>query len=241
MTLSKSIIRRYSAKTHIGLARPVNEDAILALPMIGLWAVADGMGGHQGGDFASQTVIDALAALPQELPPEALLRRIRAALHDAHVMIQTEAARRGKKVMGTTVVLLALSSDHFLCLWSGDSRLYRLRADRLEMISQDHSVVGALLSAGQISAQQAELHAQSNQITRAIGVGTVPGLDKRRGAVAPGDRFVLCSDGLTRYADDATLRQLMRDSPIETLADELLRVALDGGAADNISVIAVET
>lgn len=240
MPLSTSPTRRYSAKTHIGLVRSVNEDAILALPGLGLWAVADGMGGHQGGDFASQTVIDALSGLPADLPPADLPGGIRAALHRAHTRIQQEAVRRGHSIIGTTVVALALSGTHFLCLWAGDSRLYRLRGHRLEMISQDHSVVGQLVAAGQMTWDQAEHHAQSNQITRAVGVGAVPGIEKRRGAVTPGDRFLLCSDGLTKYADDATLTRLMREAELDTLADELLRVALAGGAADNVSVIAVD-
>lgn len=240
MTLFNSAPRQYSAKTHIGLVRSVNEDAILALPGLGLWAVADGMGGHQGGDFASQTVIDALAALPADLPPADLPAGIRDALHHAHAQIQHEAVRRGHAIIGTTVVVLALSGAHFLCLWAGDSRLYRLRGDWLEMISQDHSVVGQLVAAGQMSWDEAEHHAQSNQITRAVGVGAVPEIEKRRGAVAPGDRFLLCSDGLTKYAGHATLERLMREAELDTLADELLRVALAGGAADNVSVIAVD-
>ncbi|WP_299654836.1 PP2C family serine/threonine-protein phosphatase [uncultured Tateyamaria sp.] len=240
MSPIKTSSQRYSAKTHMGLVRPVNEDAILALPSLGLWAIADGMGGHQGGDFASQTVIDALSSLPEDLPPASLPGRIRDALHQAHRDIQAEAARRGSAIIGTTVVLLVVSGDHFLCLWAGDSRLYRLRGGMLEMISEDHSVVGELVAAGQLTWDQAEHHAQNNQITHAIGVGSVPGIEKRRGAIVPGDRFLLCSDGLTKYANEAMLKRIMQDAPLDTLADELMRVALAGGGADNISVIAVE-
>lgn len=240
MPQSKALTRRYSAKTHVGFVRPVNEDAILALPHLGLWAVADGMGGHQGGDFASQTVVDALSALPMELPPEALPGRIRQTLHQAHKDIQAEATRRGNAIIGTTVVLLVLADDHFLCLWAGDSRLYRLRGETLEMISVDHSVVGELVAAGQLSWDQAERHAQSNQITHAVGVGSEPGIEKRRGEVAPGDRFLLCSDGLTKYANEATLKRFLQQGAPETVAEKLMRIAFDGGAADNISVIVVD-
>lgn len=238
--MTRPITRRFSARTHIGLIRPVNEDAILAMPDLGLWAVADGMGGHGGGDFASQCVMDALANVPQDSSPETLPARIRAALEQAHADIQTEATRRGKHTMGSTVVVMALAGTHFLCLWSGDSRLYRLRDGRLERISQDHSVVAALVMAGQLTWEAAADHPQSNQITQAVGVGETPGIEKRRGAVASGDRFLLCSDGLTRYASDQVLARMMRETAIETIADALLRIALDGGAADNVSIIAIE-
>ncbi|MEP2639841.1 protein phosphatase 2C domain-containing protein [Roseobacter sp.] len=238
--MTQTMMRRFSARTHIGLIRPVNEDAIFAMPDLGLWAVADGMGGHGGGDFASQSVVDALAALPADPSPDTLPARLRAALGQAHAEIQCEAARRGKRTMGSTVVVLVLAGAHFLCLWSGDSRLYRLRDGRLDQITQDHSVVAALVSAGQLTQEAAADHPQSNQITQAVGVGPVPGIEKRRGAVARGDRFLLCSDGLTRYASDKVLARVMRETPIATLADALLHIALDGGAADNVSVIVVE-
>lgn len=237
---SMTSLYRFSAETHVGLVRSVNEDAILALPELGLWAVADGMGGHQGGEFASQTVIDALATLPPDLPAQALPARIRAAVQAAHQTIRAEAAHQGGVVMGATVVLLVLAQGHFLCLWAGDSRLYRLRDGRIEMISLDHSVVGEMVAAGMMTWDAAEQHAHANQITRAVGVGEALEIDKRRGAVVPGDRFLLCSDGLTKYATEALLEEIIATTPIETLAAELLRVALAGGAADNVSVIAIE-
>ncbi|WP_299963750.1 protein phosphatase 2C domain-containing protein [uncultured Roseobacter sp.] len=240
MITAKTKTRRYSARTHIGHVRTVNEDAILALPQLGLWAVADGMGGYAGGDVASQTVIDALAGLPTDLTAPALPDRIRAELHAAHHRIRHEAARHRVATMGTTIILLALAEDHFLCLWAGDSRLYRLRQGRLAQISEDHSVVQAMVAAGQISRTEAACHPQRNQITRAIGIGTDPGVEKRRGAATAGDRFLLCSDGLTSHVDDLGLERLMRETPIDSLANTLIKQALAGGGADNVSVIAVE-
>lgn len=232
--------RRFSARTHVGLHRKVNEDAILALPQLGLWAISDGMGGHAGGDFASQTVVDTLSRLSPDLDPPEIMHAARAALHAAHDTIRAEAARRGDHVIGATAVLLALSDAHFMCLWAGDSRLYRLRAGRVEMISVDHSIVGELVEAGQMTWADAEHHPHSNQITRAVGFGDVLDIDKRRGDTQPGDRFLLCSDGLTKYADAPLLERLMADTPIEDLADRLVQVALDGGGADNVSIIAVD-
>lgn len=240
MTFSTTTHRSYSAKTHVGLVRKVNEDSILALPQLGLWAISDGMGGHTGGDFASQTVVDTLAALPQDLPPADMMRAARMSLYTAHSMIRKEATRRGDVLIGATVVFLALSNEHFMCLWAGDSRLYRLRGTQFEMVSVDHSVVGELVEAGHITWAQAKHHPQSNQITRAIGIDDTLELDKRRGEVMPGDRFLLCSDGLTQYADDATLCRHLMQTPVETIADTLIQIALDGGAADNVSVIVIE-
>ncbi|MEM0923750.1 MAG: protein phosphatase 2C domain-containing protein [Pseudomonadota bacterium] len=233
--------RRYSARTHVGLVRSVNEDAVLAIPELGIWVVSDGMGGHDGGDYASQSVTEALAMIPLDLDPASTMHAAREALQIAHRNIRQEAARRGGATIGATVVVLVLAGEHFVCLWAGDSRLYRLRSGRIEMLSSDHSVVGELVEQGQLTWDEAELHPHSNQITRAVGVGEELVIDKRRGDALPGDRFLLCSDGLTKYAGEATLQHFLANSPIETVADGLLQVALDGGGADNISIVVVET
>ncbi|SHN13128.1 PP2C family protein-serine/threonine phosphatase [Roseibium suaedae] len=232
--------RGHSATTHTGFVRKVNEDAILARPDLGLWAVSDGMGGHAGGDYASQTVVDALNSLPAGLDPASVMQEARRALFEAHEHIKAEAHRRAQGTIGATVVLLVLSEQHFMCLWAGDSRLYRLRQGTLSMISFDHSVVGELVEQGRLTWDEAANCAGSNQITRAVGVGDELEIDKRRGDILPGDRFLLCSDGLSQYADEATLSHYLTGHPIETVADGLLSVALAGGASDNVSVIAVE-
>ena len=233
-------LRRYSEKTHVGQVRKVNEDAILSLPHLGVWVVSDGMGGHAGGDFASQTVINTLAILPQDLAPGEVMHAARNSLQMAHQTIQHEASIRGNVTIGATVVLLVLSEEHFMCLWVGDSRLYRLRGDVLERISMDHSVVGELVEAGQLTWEQAEHHPHGNQITRAVGVDETLEIDKRRGDVLPGDRFLLCSDGLTKYVDDQALRDHLMRASTDTAAEQLTQIALDGGADDNVSVIVVE-
>lgn len=233
-------IRAHSARTHVGRVRKVNEDSILLRPDIALWVVSDGMGGHIGGEFASQAIVEALNELPSDLQPADVMTEARTALHQAHARIKDEAGRRAQGTIGATVVLLALSHEHFLCLWVGDSRLYRLREGVLSMVSFDHSVVGELVEQGQMTWEEADKSDISNQITRAVGVGDVLEIDKRRGNILPGDRFLLCSDGLSQYANDQLLRQYLMEKPIDTLADDLLAVALSAGASDNVSVIAVE-
>lgn len=231
---------RHSAASHVGLVRRVNEDSVLSLPDRKLWVVADGMGGHSAGDFASQTVVEAAAMLPAGLSPRDKLRALREAFVGAHDAIRVEAERLGVPVIGAAVVALLLTDGHFVCLWAGDCRLYRFRDGGIELLTTDHSVVAELVVAGQLSWDEAELHPQSNAITRAVGVGDALDLDKVQGEVQPGDRYLLCSDGLTKYAGFETLRRTAACAPLETVADALLQVALRGGGADNISAIVVD-
>ena len=213
---------RFSATTHVGLKRKVNEDSILTLPDHRIWAVADGMGGHAGGDFASQTVVDSIAMIQPDLPPGEMIRALREAIDRAHAAILREA------------------DGHFAAFWAGDSRLYRLQSGSIELLTTDHSVVAGLVLAGQLSWDEAERHPQSNAVTRAVGVGEALELDKVRGELFPGDRFLLCSDGLTKYATFATLERVLGTEPIETVADALQQIALEGGGADNISIIVID-
>ena len=229
---------RFNAKTHVGRVRKVNEDSILVLPDQQIWVVSDGMGGHEGGDYASRVVVDSIAVLPQMAATEKL-GQIRQALQSAHRTIVHEASVRGA-TMGATVVALVLADGHFGALWAGDSRLYRLRDGRMELLTTDHSVVAALVEAGQLNWDEAGKHPQSNAITRAVGVGDDLELDKIRGEARPGDRFLLCSDGLNKYASIAELGAAVNRVPIEVVTDNLVQMALDRGGADNVSVIVVD-
>ena len=231
---------RYSATTHVGKVRKVNEDSILTMPEHAVWVVSDGMGGHEAGDYASRAVVDAIAMIEPDLEPREMVQALRGAIRRAHEVIVGEAADRGAGTIGATVVTLILTNGHFAAFWAGDSRLYRLRGGKIEMLTTDHSVVAELVVAGQMSWDEAELHPHSNAITRAVGVGEDLELDKIRGDALPGDRFLLCSDGLTKYATFEVLRRAMTETGIETVVDKLLQIALDGGGADNISIIVVD-
>ena len=231
---------RYNAKTHVGLKRHVNEDAVLALPEQDIWVVSDGMGGHDAGDYASHLIADTIAAIPCGLDPTERMHALREAIARAHTDILKEAESRGRGVIGATVAALMLAQGHFVALWAGDSRVYRLRDGEIEMLTTDHSAVAAFVAAGTMTWDEAEQHPHSNAITRAVGVGDVLELDKVRGETAPGDRFLLCSDGLTKYATFGILQKALREMPLETVADHLVSLALAGGGADNISVIVVD-
>ncbi len=231
---------RHSAVSHVGHVRQVNEDSILVLPDQKIWVVSDGMGGHAAGDLASQTVVDAVATLPLDSAPGDMMQALRRALQGAHRSILEEIDRRGGGTMGATVVAFMVANGHFVCFWAGDSRLYRLRGGALELLTTDHSVVAEMVLAGEMTWDEAEHHPQSNAITRAVGVGEVLELDKVRGEVAPGDRYLLCSDGLNKYAGFDVLQRAMNGVPIETVSEKLLGIALDGGGADNISIIVID-
>lgn len=231
---------RYIATTHRGNVRAVNEDSVLALPDAGVWLVSDGMGGHQGGQFSSQTVADSVAMLIPDASGGLDAKAVVKAINSAHGIIRREAERIGVQVMGATVVALILKDDHYVGLWSGDSRLYRLRGDDLDMLSTDHSAVAELVLAGRMTWDEADHSPLSNQITQAVGVGEDPGLEGVEGTVESGDRFLLCSDGLTKYANRETMRDIMADVSIERVGEKLLGIALDGGGDDNISLVVVD-
>ena len=231
---------RYSVQTHVGHRRKVNEDAVLALPELNIWLVSDGMGGHAAGDYASRLIADMAAGIPLDLAPADRLSALRDTIQEAHRVIRAEAEVQGIDVIGATVVGLLLADGHFAALWAGDSRLYRLRDGEIEMLTTDHSVVAALVEAGQMSWDEAEHHPQSNAITRAVGVGDELELEKIRGDIAPGDRFLICSDGLTKYATFEMLRRALTSQPIEMICDHLIQTALAGGGADNITAAVVD-
>ncbi len=230
---------RFSAVTHVGKVRKVNEDAILALPEQKIWAVSDGMGGHARGDYASQTVVDSLAMLQPGLSPGEMMTGVRDAVDRAHQTI-SKTARENNATIGATVVTFLVADEHFAAFWCGDSRLYRLQNNGVELLTTDHSMVSALVLSGQITWDEAEQHPEANAVTQAVGVGDEIDLEKIHGEVLPGDRFLLCSDGLSKYATFDMLERTLRREPIETVASALLQIALDGGGADNISVIVVD-
>jgi serine/threonine-protein phosphatase Stp1 len=228
-------ILRHNAVTNVGKVRKVNEDSILALPDQNTYVVADGMGGHAGGDFASQTVVESVAMIPLGLEPAAQMQALRRSILNAHALILTEIESRGGVTMGSAVVSLMISGEHFVCFWAGDCR-----DGEIDLLTSDHSIVAELVHAGQMTWDEAEKHPHSNAITRAVGVGDELDLDKIRGTLQSGDRFLLCSDGLNKYAGFDVLRRAMTDAPIETVSETLMAIALKGGGADNISIIVVD-
>lgn len=222
------------------MVRRVNEDACLDRPNLGLWAVADGMGGHDAGDVASRLIVEGLARVPPPTDAAAFLRAVEGALQEANRALLAEAARRGPgRIVGSTVVVLIITGRRFACVWVGDSRLYLFRDGRLRQISRDHSRVQDLVDRGLLSPEAARDHPQANVVTRAVGAAERLDLETREGPVLPEDVFLLCSDGLTKMLTDDEIAEALGRTPTAEAARVLTDLALARGAVDNVTVVAV--
>lgn len=226
-------------ETHQGMVRKHNEDNLLLRPEAGLWMVADGVGGAQAGDWASAQIVAALQDM--SVPPTApeLLASAVARLESANLKMVTRAAERGSGMTASTVVLLLTYGVHYTCLWAGDSRCYLLRDGVMTQITHDHSEVQELIDAGALSPEEAERYPRANVITRALGVGPRVQLDRVAGRLQPGDRFLLCTDGLSRMVSDAEIAALLTESDIAALPGSLIAAALSAGGHDNVTVMVV--
>lgn len=226
--------------THVGCVRELNEDALLDRPDLGLWAVADGMGGHAAGDVASQLVIESLQKVRDFGSAFALRRAVRTALLDANHKLLRMADEDLSGPMGSTVVALLVHGGFYACIWAGDSRAYMLRNGRLERISRDHSVIQELIDTGAVQGADARGHVQSHLVTRAVGAADLLELDGVYGSVAEGDRYLLCSDGLSSVLDDNEIAQHLSESSHRSAAHGLIASALARGASDNITVLVID-
>ncbi|WP_372623348.1 PP2C family protein-serine/threonine phosphatase [Falsiroseomonas sp.] len=225
-----------AAVSHAGHVRRVNEDAWLARPEAGLFAVADGMGGHQRGDIASRMVIDALATLPPAPDARTMRDRVETSLAAVNRALQQTGGGAGG-VSGSTVVVLLMCGRHFAVLWAGDSRAYRAGPDGFAQVTRDHSLVQELVDRGALTREAARGHPMSSRITRAVGVAPELVLEGVQGELRAGDAFLLCSDGLTRHVADAEIRSALEALPPEAAAERLLELTLARGATDNVTVL----
>ena len=227
------------AATHVGCVRELNEDSFLVRPELGLFAVADGMGGHEAGEAASAALIESLARIEAQESAAALLQACEDRLIDANANIRGLAARRGIDVMGTTVVALLIFDGHYACLWSGDSRAYLVRESRIHQVTRDHTEVEELVAEGILNDEEARRWPRRNVVTRAIGIFEKPETEMKCGELFSGDVFVLCSDGLTGHVEPDELRRRVVSGAPQTACDELIELALQRGGHDNVTVIVV--
>lgn len=221
---------RSASRSHVGRVRATNEDRVLERPETQLWAVADGMGGQRNGAEAATHVIARLASIAPHSSGYAFLADITRGLQAANEELRT---REG----GSTLVALVLHEDHYACLWAGDSRAYHLHGGHLTAVTRDHSMVQQMVDGGMLTEAERRAHPRAHIITRAIGVGEHLLLDRRFGRVAAGDRFLLCSDGLTGCFEEADLAAHLAGPDLSIAADALLETALARGAPDNVSFI----
>ena len=224
--------------THVGLVRTANEDACFADAALGLWIVADGMGGHAAGEIASAIAIAEItrATRQGESLPEAI--------ESAHRAIHAAAEEgKGGWNMGSTVVALKLDGLHYQIAWVGDSRAY-VWDGSLRQLTKDHSYVQMLLDNGLIEADEVHSHPSRNIISQGLGVGGVDGktvkVDLVEGDLTAGETLLLCSDGLTGEVDDAAIQSILTETEDNTeRVDHLIAAALAAGGSDNVTVILV--
>ncbi|MGK0149874.1 PP2C family protein-serine/threonine phosphatase [Pseudomonas putida] len=232
----------YSAASysHVGMVRKINEDACLELTWDGLWAVADGMGGHAAGDYVSSLAVDSLRQLPLVDGLEDFTQALRDTLARVNRAVREETLRRGVAMMGSTVVVLAARGDRAVGLWAGDSRLYRLRDGCIERLSHDHSYVQELQDSGLLSEAEARVHPRGNIVTRAIGVEDQLELQAVDVQVKPGDTYLLCSDGLNKTAEDHEIADVLGHADPYQVVRSLVHLGLTRGAPDNITAVVVK-
>lgn len=220
----------FAAQSVAGQVRERNEDALLCRPGLGLWALADGMGGHAHGEVASAL---ALQGLSQALERGAGLE---AAVQAAHLAIAGASAEATG--MGSTLVAVRLEGDGFELAWVGDSRAYRIGRAAIEQLSHDHSWVQVMVDAGEMSAEEARRHPRRNLILQCLGRGEQPQVGLLRGRLAPDELLLLCSDGLTGELEDAEIQRCCAEATtLEAMVERLVALANGHGGRDNISCI----
>ncbi|MBT6277336.1 MAG: serine/threonine-protein phosphatase [Chromatiales bacterium] len=228
-----------SIRTDVGMARKVNEDACLERSEVGLWAVADGMGGHAAGDVASGKIIDQLNAAEAGGDLSEAVTDIEARLIRVNGELRELAASKNISTIGSTVAALLIKGRFGMCLWAGDSRVYRVRDGQIKQMSQDHAFVEDLVEKGILTRKDAASHPQSNLVTRAVGAQEHLKLDIEIFELAHDDIFILCSDGLDKEVSEQEMAATaLREDP-EAISSELVNMALDRGARDNVTVATV--
>ncbi len=231
---------RYSARSDVGLLREINEDSGYAGPR--LLVIADGVGGHAAGEVASSVAVGVLSGLDEDSPGGDLLEELADAIHTANQhlrdMVQGDPELAG---MGTTVTALLRAGGRFGLVHVGDSRGYLLRNGELQRITKDHTFVQSLVEEGRLTPEEAAHHPQKNVITNALDGREDIELDLSVRETRPGDRYLLCSDGLTDVVSEETLQESLATTATPDDAVELLvELALKGGGPDNITAIVAD-
>lgn len=224
--------------THVGCVRKNNEDSYWVSPERCLWVVADGMGGHEKGEWASAAVTRAVSNVVLSGDFETDCKAVADAIHLANAEIFDEGQRVGGQ-MGSTVVALHLSGTNFALYWVGDSRAYLLREGQLHPLTTDHSQVQALIDRGLIAAKEAAGHPMAHVLARAVGPQAGVDVDVIIDEAEPGDIFLLCSDGLTNRLSDDEIGGILRTHPHRSALDRLMTLALARNAPDNVTAVII--
>jgi len=227
-------------RTNTGRRRSINEDAFLNLDDIGLWVVADGMGGHARGDMASRFVVEAFNGLikPQSMDEFACIVKDR--LRQANQRMRDQYSGTGpSQMMGSTVVAFLVYKREWRCIWAGDSRAYLMRNGRLVQITRDHNVAQDMVDRGELRQEEATFHPSANRLTRALGTQNEPSLDEYCSFLRDGDTVLLCSDGLIKEVSNQEVAMILENSDCEEASQELVELTLERGARDNVTVAVI--
>jgi len=223
------------------MVRKVNQDAFAERSDIGVWVVADGMGGHEAGEVASKTVTDHISSLSPNENLAGMIAAVEDSIRAANRELLDQAdSYDSQRVPGSTVVVLIINANQGALVWAGDSRIYRRRDELVELITRDHSHVQDLVEQGVILESEAESHPMANVITRAIGISEPLELETKLIEVQASDQFLLCSDGLSRLVTNEEIQSMMANKDSEEVAQSLLHTALVRGARDNVTLICVK-
>ena len=232
---------RSSATTHVGMVRKVNQDSFAEREDIGVWAVADGMGGHEAGEIASKTLTDFIKGLEPCENMESTLTAVEQSIMAANRQLTQQAASyESQRKPGSTIAALIIDGDRGAVVWAGDSRVYRCRDQVISQLTRDHSHVQELVEQGVILQSEAESHPKANMITRAVGAHHLLNLDSMRIDVRRDDQFLLCSDGLSRLVSNEEIESMMVNKDSKEVVRSLLDTALARGADDNVTLICVK-
>jgi serine/threonine protein phosphatase PrpC len=223
------------------MVRKLNEDSSLDRGEVGMWVVADGMGGHAAGDVASQLIVNTLAKIEPSTDLGEFVNRVEDGVLEVNDRL-VKTARETRQTSGSTVVVLLIVGRHYAFLWAGDSRLYRLRGSQLQQLSRDHSQVEMYVEQGLLTREEAIGHPAANMVTRAVGASPDLFLDVDVGELTSGDRFLLCSDGLDKHLADEEIAELLANDDTRAAAQAMIDLTLSRGANDNVtvSIVAVE-
>ena len=225
---------RVTSRTDVGLVRRENQDAVIL--GAGLMGIADGMGGHKGGETASAGARDGMIqALEGKEPAQTTLEEAVKAVNLA--LWNQQEGNDDLQGMGTTLSLLWPAGERILMAHVGDSRIYLLREGVLRQVSRDHSMVADMVRKGLLTEEQAAVHPMRNYITRAVGSEPTVQVDLAAFERQAGDRWLICSDGLHGLVEKEDLERLMKEESLEEAADQMMRLALDRGGRDNISLV----
>jgi len=230
------------AVTHTGSVRALNEDDYFVAPNSGAWSiamVADGMGGHEAGDVASHAIVDHVRSIGVPTSAPDLRARFEDRIHRANEAILDLSRDKNGATIGATLAALLTYERQYACIWSGDSRVYLVRGGEISQISRDHTEVQALLDRGVITPVEAENWPRKNVITQAIGVVSPAPLELAQGNVESGDRFVICSDGLTGHVSDSEILECVSENLPQDACQAMVDLTLQRGALDNVTVIVV--